>query len=308
MEKHISVLLNEAIEYLNIKQSGIYVDATLGFGGHSSEILKRLSDGKLIAFDKDVTAFDYSKDRLSKISDNFLLFNEGFINIRNRCEELDFKPDGILFDLGVSSVEIDDASRGFSYMKDAPLDMRMNLSAKLTAKDVINNYKVEDLVRIFREYGEEKHALKIAKEIEKERMVNPIETTLQLVSIIDKCYPFKEKRKSHPAKKVFQAVRIEVNNELDEFERTLRDCLDILNVGGRIVVITFHSLEDRICKKIFKEVSKIDSVVKGMPNIPLELMPNYRLVTNKAIIPSDVEIRQNSRSKSAKMRVIERIK
>ena len=308
MEKHISVLLNEAIEYLNIKQSGIYVDATLGFGGHSSEILKRLSDGKLIAFDKDVTAFDYSKDRLSKISDNFLLFNEGFINIKNRCEELDFKPDGILFDLGVSSVEIDDASRGFSYMKDAPLDMRMNLNAKLTAKDVINNYKVEDLVRIFREYGEEKHALKIAKEIEKERMVNPIETTLQLVSIIDKCYPFKEKRKSHPAKKVFQAVRIEVNNELDEFERTLRDCLDILNVGGRIVVITFHSLEDRICKKIFKEVSKIDSVVKGMPNIPLELMPNYRLITNKAIIPSDVEIRQNSRSKSAKMRVIERIK
>ena len=308
MEKHISVLLNEAIEYLNIKQSGIYVDATLGFGGHSSEILKRLSDGKLIAFDKDVTAFDYSKDRLSKISDNFLLFNEGFINIKNRCEELDFKPDGILFDLGVSSVEIDDASRGFSYMKDAPLDMRMNLCAKLTAKDVINNYKVEDLVRIFREYGEEKHALKIAKEIEKERMVNPIETTLQLVSIIDKCYPFKEKRKSHPAKKVFQAVRIEVNNELDEFERTLRDCLDILNVGGRIVVITFHSLEDRICKKIFKEVSKIDSVVKGMPNIPLELMPNYRLITNKAIIPSDVEIRQNSRSKSAKMRVIERIK
>lgn len=308
MEKHISVLLNEAIEYLNIKQSGIYVDATLGFGGHSSEILKRLSDGKLIAFDKDVTAFDYSKDRLSKISDNFLLFNEGFINIKNRCEELGFKPDGILFDLGVSSVEIDDASRGFSYMKDAPLDMRMNLNAKLTAKDVINNYKVEDLVRIFREYGEEKHALKIAKEIEKERMVNPIETTLQLVSIIDKCYPYKEKRKSHPAKKVFQAVRIEVNNELDEFERTLRDCLDILNVGGRIVVITFHSLEDRICKKIFKEVSKIDSVVKGMPNIPLELMPNYRLVTNKAIIPSDVEIRQNSRSKSAKMRVIERIK
>lgn len=308
MEKHISVLLNEAIEYLNIKQSGIYVDATLGFGGHSSEILKRLSDGKLIAFDKDVTAFDYSKDRLSKISNNFLLFNEGFINIKNRCEELDFKPDGILFDLGVSSVEIDDASRGFSYMKDAPLDMRMNLNAKLTAKDVINNYKVEDLVRIFREYGEEKHALKIAKEIEKERMVNPIETTLQLVSIIDKCYPFKEKRKSHPAKKVFQAVRIEVNNELDEFERTLRDCLDILNVGGRIVVITFHSLEDRICKKIFKEVSKIDSVVKGMPNIPLELMPNYRLITNKAIIPSDVEIRQNSRSKSAKMRVIERIK
>lgn len=308
MEKHISVLLNEAIEYLNIKQSGIYVDATLGFGGHSSEILKRLSDGKLIAFDKDVTAFDYSKDRLSKISDNFLLFNEGFINIKNRCEELGFKPDGILFDLGVSSVEIDDASRGFSYMKDAPLDMRMNLNAKLTAKDVINNYKVEDLVRIFREYGEEKHALKIAKEIEKERMVNPIETTLQLVSIIDKCYPFKEKRKSHPAKKVFQAVRIEVNNELDEFERTLRDCLDILNVGGRIVVITFHSLEDRICKKIFKEVSKIDSVVKGMPNIPLELMPNYRLVTNKAIIPSDVEIRQNSKSKSAKMRVIERIK
>ncbi len=308
MEKHISVLLNETIDLLNIKESGIYIDATLGFAGHSSEILKRIPSGHLYAFDKDITAIEDSKQRLSKISSNFDIFNESFSNIKKEMDYLSIKPDGILFDLGLSSVEIDDATRGFSYMKDASLDMRMDLSSKKTAKEVINTYSVESLVRIFRLYGEEKHALKIAQEIERERSVKPIETTLELVSIIDRCYPYKEKRKGHPAKKVFQAVRIEVNNELEEFEKALNDSLDILNIGGRIAVITFHSLEDRICKNIFKEVTAVDPIVKGMPNIPSDMLPSYKLITTKAIIPTDLEIRQNSRSKSAKLRVIERIK
>ena len=308
MEKHISVLLEETIENLNIKDNGIYIDATIGFGGHSSEILKRIKNGKLIGFDKDRNAVSYSTERLNKISDNFTIYNEGFENIKKRCIEENIKPDGILFDLGVSSVEIDDASRGFSYMQDAKLDMRMDLNSPKTAEEVVNTYTVEELVKIFREYGEEKHALKIAKEIEKERLIKRIETTKELVNIIDRCYPYREKRNSHPAKKVFQAIRIEVNNELEEFEKALKDSLEVLNTEGRIAVITFHSLEDRICKKIFKEVTEINPVVKGMPNIPKEMLPDYKLITNKPIIPSDLEIRQNSRSKSAKLRVIEKIK
>ena len=308
MEKHISVLLEETIENLNIKDNGIYIDATIGFGGHSSEILKRIKNGKLIGFDKDRNAVSYSTERLNKISDNFTIYNEGFENIKKRCIEENIKPDGILFDLGVSSVEIDDASRGFSYMQDAKLDMRMDLNSPKTAEEVVNTYTVEELVKIFREYGEEKHALKIAKEIEKERLIKRIETTKELVNIIDRCYPYREKRNSHPAKKVFQAIRIEVNNELEEFEKALKDSLEVLNIEGRIAVITFHSLEDRICKKIFKEVTEINPVVKGMPNIPKEMLPDYKLITNKPIIPSDLEIRQNSRSKSAKLRVIEKIK
>lgn len=308
MEKHISVLLNESIDNLNIKENGIYIDATLGFAGHSSEILKRIPKGKLIAFDKDQTAVRYSKEKLESINSNFKVYNEGFENIKKRCIEKNIRPDGILFDLGVSSVEIDDATRGFSYMKDAKLDMRMDQDNPKTAEEVVNTYTVEQLVNIFRKYGEEKHALKIAKEIEKERIVKKIETTKELVDIIDRCYPYKEKRNGHPAKKVFQAIRIEVNNELDEFEKTLKDCLEVLNVGGRIAVITFHSLEDRICKNIFKKATEIDNVIKGMPNVPKDMLPDFKLITTKPIIPTDAEIRQNSRSKSAKLRVIERIK
>ena len=308
MEKHISVLLNEVIDNLNIKEDGIYIDATIGFGGHSSEILKRIPKGKLIGFDKDINAVTYSTERLKSINDNFIIYNEGFENIKKRCEEENIKPDGILFDLGLSSVEIDDASRGFSYMQDAKLDMRMDLNSPKTAEEIVNTYTIEELTKVFREYGEEKHALKIAKEIEKERLVKRIETTKELVDIIDRCYPYKEKRKGHPAKKVFQAIRIEVNNELEEFEKTLKDALGVLNTEGRIAVITFHSLEDRICKKIFKEVTEINPVVKGMPNIPKEMLPDYKLITNKPILPTDIEIRQNSRSKSAKLRVIEKIK
>lgn len=308
MNKHITVLLNEGVDYLNIKADGIYVDATLGFGGHSSLILEKIPNGKLYAFDKDINAIEFSKERLSKIGNNFKLINTGFINLKSELLKEVPSIDGVIFDLGVSSVEIDDPKRGFSYTKDGPLDMRMNLESSLTAKEVVNTYSKEKLVSIFRKYGEEKHALKIASLICEEREIKPISTTLELVDLIDKCYPYKEKRNSHPAKKVFQALRIEVNNELGEFEKALKDSLEILKPGGRIVVITFHSLEDRICKNIFKEVTKEDELLKGMPNIPKELLPNFKLITKKPIIPSKEELEYNKRSKSAKMRVIEKIK
>lgn len=308
MEKHKSVLLNEAIEYLNIKEDGIYVDATLGFAGHSSKILKKAKNGFLIAFDKDVSAIEYSRSKLSTIGDNFKIFNTGFINIKEKVLEETTKVDGILFDIGVSSVEIDESSRGFSYMQNGPLDMRMDQSSNLTAESIINNYSQEELIKIFREYGEEKHSNKIAKRIIEEREKKPIKETSQLVEIIDKCYPYKEKRHSHPAKKVFQALRIEVNNELEELKVALKSSLDLLNVGGRLVVITFHSLEDRICKNIFKENTMVNPVVKGMPNIPLDMLPDFKLITNKPVIPLDEEIKNNPRSKSAKLRVIERVK
>lgn len=308
MEKHISVLLNEAINYLNIKEDGIYVDATLGFAGHSSEILKRIPKGHLLAFDKDKDAINYSTKKLSKINNNFTIFNTGFINIKEKVSEKYPKVDGILFDIGVSSVEIDEQERGFSYMKNGPLDMRMDKNNPLTASHIVNTYKVEELTKIFREYGEEKHAYKIANLIEKQRQKKKIETTFELVDIIDKCYPYKEKRHTHPAKKVFQALRIEVNNELEELTHALNSSLEILKPEGRLVIITFHSLEDRIVKKLFKEKSEIKELVKGMPNIPQELLPDFKLITNKPIIPSDIEIKNNKRSKSAKLRVIEKIK
>jgi len=308
MEKHISVLLNEAIDYLNIREDGNYIDATLGYAGHSSEILKRAKKGMLFAFDKDIDAITHSRAKLEKIGDNFKIFNTGFINIKEKIEEENKPISGVLFDLGVSSPEIDELGRGFSYMKDARLDMRMDQEAKLDAYKVINEYSQSELTNIFRKYGEEKYANKIANEIVNLRQTKKIETTFELVDIIDKCYPYREKRNTHPAKKVFQALRIEVNNELGEFEKALKDALSLIEIGGRVVVITFHSLEDRICKNIFKEVTEIDPVIKGMPNVPKEMLPDFKLITNKPIIPSDIEIENNKRSKSAKMRVIEKIK
>ena len=216
--------------------------------------------------------------------------------------------DGFLFDLGLSSVEIDDAERGFSYMKEARLDMRMDKSSNLSAYEVVNNYSLNNLVKIFREYGEEKHAVKIANEIINARSIKNIETTLELADIIDRCIPYKEKRGSHPAKKVFQAIRIEVNNELEEFTKALTDALSMLNVDGYIVCITFHSLEDRICKNIFKNVSTVDPMLKGMPNVDPKLLPDYEVITNHPILPTDDEIINNKRSKSAKLRIIKRIK
>ena len=261
-----------------------------------------------MAFDKDIDAIDYSRSKLLKIGDNFKIFNTGFINIKEKVSEEVSKVDGILFDIGVSSVEIDVSSRGFSYMKNGPLDMRMDQSSNLTAEFIVNNYSLDELTKIFREYGEEKHSYKIAKKIIEEREKSPIKETAKLVEIIDKCYPYKEKRHSHPAKKVFQALRIEVNNELEELKIALNSSLDLLNIGGRLVVITFHSLEDRICKNLFKEKTMVNPVIKGMPDVPLEMLPDFKLVTNKPVIPLDEEMKNNSRSKSAKMRVIERVK
>ena len=307
MEKHKSVLLNEAIEYLNIKEDGIYIDATLGFAGHSSEILKRIKKGFLMAFDKDIDACNYSNERLKMISNNFKIFNTANLNIKTCLENENVtKVDGILFDLGVSSVELDEASRGFSYMKDAKLDMRMDQESKFSAYDVVNTYDEAKLSKIFKIYGEEKNANRIARKIVEQRSIKP---TLELANIIDLATPYKDKRNGgHPAKKVFQAIRIEVNNELEELEQALKVCLELLNVDGRLCVISFHSLEDRIVKNIFKEVSEIDPFLKGLPNIDKNLLPDYEIITNKPILPSEDEINYNKRSKSAKLRIIKRIK
>ncbi len=301
---HISVLLNECIEYLNIKDDSIIVDCTLGYGGHSSEVLKRLKKGFLYSFDQDMDAIKYSEDRLSKISNNYKIINSNFKYIKSKLNELGVnKVDGILYDLGVSSPQLDESDRGFSFHKDATLDMRMNQEQEFSAYDVVNNYSYEELVRIFREYGEEKYAPGIAKGIIKNR---PINTTLELVDVIRNSVPQKYSREKHPARKIFQAIRIEVNDELNVFEESLKDALSLLNVGGRICVITFHSLEDKICKKVFKEATYINPEFKSMPIIPDEYLPDYKLV--KVIEPSKEEINNNPRARSAKLRVIERVK
>lgn len=309
MEKHISVLRDEAINALEIKEDGIYVDMTLGYAGHAKEILKRNKKGFLFAFDKDVNAIEYSTKVLQSIGSNFKIFNSDNLNAKKLLEDENVTGvDGILYDLGISSPEIDEKDRGFSYMQDAKLDMRMDINQELSAYEVVNNYKYEDLVRIFRIYGEERFAGKIAKNIEKARSIKPIETTLELVDIIDKSIPFKEKRNGHPAKRVFQAIRIEVNNEIEGLKKSLDNAVKLLNVNGILAVITFHSLEDRIVKQKFKELTEEDKFVKGLPNIDKSLLPDYVLITRKPILPSSDEIDFNKRSKSAKLRVIKKIK
>ena len=304
---HESVLLKESIDSLNLKEDSIIVDCTLGYGGHSSEILKQIPKGHLYCFDQDIDAINYSKERLSKISNNFTIIQSNFKDIKNKLNELGItKVDGFLFDLGLSSVEIDNESRGFSYMKDAPLDMRMDQSNPFSAKDVVNTYSEKDLYIIFRDYGEEKYASRIAKKIVEERNKKEIETTFELVDIIDSCIPFRDKRNGHPAKRVFQAIRIEVNKELDVFENALKDAIDLLNVGGRVCVITFHSLEDKICKDIFKKNSEINKVFKGLPNIPYEYMPKLKVVSKN--LPTELELEDNNRARSATLRIAEKIK
>ena len=301
---HISVLLEEAIQGLNLKEDGIYVDCTLGYAGHSSEILKRVRRGCLFAFDQDSDAIKYSREKLSKIGDNFTIIYSNFVNIKEELLKRDVtKVDGILFDLGVSSVQLDEADRGFSYHQDAHLDMRMDRNQELSAYEVVNNYEEAKLRDIFFKYGEEKYSSSIARAIVKYRENKKIETTLELVEIIKSAMPMKAKRDKHPARKVFQAIRIEVNHELDILDKAIRDSLDLLDINGRLAIITFHSLEDRIVKNIFKEVTHIDERVKGLPNIPEEYLSNFRLVNNKAIIPSDMELDNNNRSRSAKLRV-----
>lgn len=302
---HYSVLLKESIEGLNIRPDGIYVDCTLGYGGHSEEILKRLDSGFLYCFDQDEEAIKYSQERLSKVGNNFKIIYSNFENIDEKLEEEGItKVDGILFDLGFSSPQIDDASRGFSFMKDAKLDMRMDKNQKLDAYTVVNNYKEDQLALIFFKYAEEKFSRSIAKNIVKNR---PINSTLELVDVIKSSVPTKYALTRHPERPIFQAIRIEVNQELKVLENVLPKAIDLLNDGGRISVITFHSLEDRIVKQTFKKISEVDDLVKGLPIIPDEYKPKIKLVNKKPILPSDEECEENSRSKSSKLRIIERV-
>ncbi len=300
---HKSVLLEECIHYLNLREDSIIVDCTLGYGGHSSEILKRVKRGFLFAFDQDEEAIKNSQRRLEEIAQNFDIIPSNFRYIKEELahRKID-KVDGILYDLGVSSPQLDEAERGFSFHQDAILDMRMNQNQFLTAEEVVNHYDYDDLVSIFRNYGEEKYAPSIARGIIESR---PIHTTLELVEVIKKSVPEKYRREKHPARKVFQAIRIEVNDELNAFEESLRQALNLLSVGGRICVITFHSLEDKICKEIFKEVTELDASLKQLPVVPEEYLPKYKIV--KTITPSKEELEENPRARSAKLRIIERL-
>ena len=309
IEKHVSVLLNESISSLNLKENSIIVDATLGYGGHSSSILDRIKKGYLFAFDQDSEAIRHSTDRLSKVGTNFTIIKSNFVNMKEELNKRGIEHvDGVLFDLGVSSPQLDEAERGFSFHEDAPLDMRMDREQKLTAYDVVNNYSKEELSKIFLKYGEDKFSNNIAKKIVEYRSNKPIETTLELVEVIKTAVPMKFRIDKHPARQIFQAIRIEVNHELDVIEPALNQAMELLNVGGRIAVITFHSLEDRLVKNIFREKCKIDEKLKGLPNIPEEYLPDFKLVENKAIVPSEEELEKNPRARSSKLRVIERIK
>lgn len=311
MSNHVSVLLNEAIDALNVKEDGIYVDLTLGRGGHSKEILKRLTTGHLYAFDKDDEAIEESKKNLEEFSKKITIIRDDFRNFRENLENLGVKKvDGILLDLGVSSPQFDEGNRGFSYRENSRLDMRMDTRQKLTAFDVVNTYSVGELTRIFREYGEDKYSYQIARKIVEKRQQKPVETTLELVEIIKASKPQKElAKKGHPAKQIFQALRIEVNDELGALRDALKDALEVLNIGGRIVVITFHSLEDRITKVMFQNVSKVEGTRKNVFALPTkEDEPDFKLVNNKVILPSEKEQETNPRSKSAKLRAIERVK
>lgn len=306
--KHYSVMLESSIDGLNIKSDGIYVDATLGYGGHSSEILKRLTTGHLYAFDQDSEAINSSRERLSKISNNFTIIHSNFVNLKKELANLGVtKVDGILFDLGLSSPQIDNKDRGFTFMSDAPLDMRMDLDNTVTAEKIVNEYSLEALINIFFIYGEENMSKVIAKKIVSERNLKRIKTTKELVNIIESAVGAKYFNKNHPERQIFQAIRIEVNSELTVLSSVLPDAIDLLNIAGRISVISFHSLEDRIVKQVFKKNSEVDELVKGLPEIPTQYKPKIKLINKKPILPSEEEIKENTRSKSAKLRIIERI-
>ena len=304
--KHIPVLLNETIDGLNVKENGIYVDGTLGRGGHSSEVLKKLTTGHLYCFDQDKQALDESYERLNSISKSFTLINDNFKNMKERLNELGIeKVDGIMFDLGVSSAQFDESDRGFSYRFDSRLDMRMNQSSSLSAYNVVNEYSLNELTRVIREYGEEKFAYQIAKEIVKRRAIKPLETTFELVDAIKSVLPQKVLKKvGHPAKQTFQAIRIEVNDELNVLKEALKKTVSLLNSKGRMCVITFNSLEDRIVKEFFNSLAKEESGSRRLPTMNVEL--DYQLVNRKVIIASEEELEINNRAKSAKLRILER--
>ncbi len=307
MYKHVSVLLKESIEYLNIKKDGIYVDATLGGGGHSFEILQRLDSGHLYAFDQDDFAIKKATEKLNSLEKKYTIIKSNFVNMKDKLHDLGIeKVDGVLYDLGVSSYQFDIPDRGFSYKYDAPLDMRMNQSQDLTAEIIVNEYSFHEIMHLLRRYADESFAKQIARNIEKEREVKRIKTTFQLVDIIKKSLPQKVlSKKGHPAKKTFQALRIAVNDELRVFEDSLYQALDLLNEDGRVVVISFHSLEDRIAKTIMREKTTID-VPRNLPIMP-DHKPEYELLHRKVILPTEEELKINNRAHSAKLRAIKKI-
>ncbi len=303
---HKSVLLDEAIEQLNIKPDGIYVDATTGGGGHSKRILEKLTKGHLYCFDQDDYAFKRAKEVLDQVSNNYTFVKANFKDLKEKLNELGvYHIDGIIYDLGVSSFQLDIPERGFSYNYDAPLDMRMNQDAPLTARKIVNEYSFDEIMKIIYRYGEDNNAKLIARGIEKERKIKPIETTFDLVDVIKKSLPAKAlNKKGHPAKQTFQALRIAVNDELRVFEVSILDALDMLNSQGRAVVITFHSLEDRICKTIFKEKTTVENI-PGLP-VMLDDKLEFELITRHPIVPTEEELEYNNRAHSAKMRVIKK--
>jgi 16S rRNA (cytosine1402-N4)-methyltransferase len=308
MFEHITVLKAEAVTGLNIKKDGIYVDCTLGGAGHSEVILSQLSEeGHLYAFDQDQTAIDHAMEKLANYP-NKTIIKSNFRYLKEKLQELGVNEvDGILFDLGVSSPQLDEAERGFSFHQDAPLDMRMDQEADLSAYDVVNHWEFNDLVRIFFRYGEEKFSKQVARKIEAYRESKPIETTSELVEIIKDAIPAPARRKGgHPAKRIFQAIRIAVNDELGAFEDALESSIEMVKPKGRISVITFHSLEDRICKQMFKQASSGPELPPGLPIIPDEYKPTLSLVTRKPILPTDEELTDNKRARSAKLRIAEK--
>lgn len=311
MFNHTTVLLKEAAEGLNIKPDGIYVDCTLGGAGHSEYIVKKLSDeGKLIAFDQDDIAIENAKGKLAPYLNRVTLIKSNFRYLKEKLEEHGItEVDGVLFDLGVSSPQLDTPERGFSFHHDAPLDMRMDTNSSLSAYHIINEWPYEKLVKIFFQYGEEKFSKQIARKIESYREQKAIETTLELVDIIKDGIPAAARRTGgHPAKRVFQAIRIAVNDELQVFEDAVEQAMNVISVGGRVSVITFHSLEDRICKVAFKNASTVPQLPHGLPVIPEEFQPKMKVITRKPIVPSEEEVVDNKRARSAKLRIIEKLK
>ena len=307
--KHYSVLLEETVDGLNIKPDGIYVDGTLGGGGHAYEVCSRLNDkGRFIGIDQDEAAIEAASARLRDFGERVTIVRSNYCDMRSRLQELGIdKVDGIVLDLGVSSYQLDTAERGFSYRVDAPLDMRMDRRQEMTAKDIVNDYSEMDLFRIIRDYGEDKFAKNIAKHIVMEREKGPIETTGQLIEIIKRAIPMKfQKTAGHPAKRTFQAIRIELNKELEVLRENLDDMIDLLNKDGRICIITFHSLEDRIVKTIFKKAENPCICPSHFPVCVCGNVPKGKVITRKPILPSEGELEENSRSKSAKLRVFER--
>lgn len=309
MHTHESVLKDETIELLNIKEDGTYIDCTLGRAGHAQEIARRLSNkGLLIGFDQDIEAIEAAKHVLPE--EKSLLIHANFRHLESELKKREIeRVDGILFDLGVSSPQLDQGERGFSYQHDAKLDMRMDQQQSLTAYEVVNEWSYEQLVQIFFRYGEEKFSRQIARNIEKQRKERPIETTFELVDIIKQSIPAPARRKGgHPAKRVFQAIRIAVNDELNSFNDALHQAARVLSIGGRIAVITFHSLEDRLCKQAFQKWSTEKQLPKGLPMLPEEYLPPFKRITRKPITPSKQELDRNRRARSAKLRVVEKVK